>query len=95
MLSNGVPNMKSCSSLFVILFHLLEIFFTVIVCSLFLKHVFICFRAFISNPYALNFAINKFWLNVSKAFDRSIKIAQIYTLPSNLFSNCVAYDCFS
>ena len=59
-------------------------------------------RASASNPYAPNLAINKSWFNVSKAFERSMKIAQIYPpylKLSSIFlvynsSSAVCYDFF-
>ena len=43
-------------------------------------------RASVSNPYASNLASNKSWFNVSKAFERSMNIAEIYPpLSKTLF----------
>ena len=42
-------------------------------------------RASVPNPLAPNLAINKSWFNVSKVFERSMKIAQIYPPLSKMF----------
>ena len=45
-------------------------------------------RASVSNPYTPNLAINKSWFNLSKYFERPMKIALIYPpLSKNLFHN--------
>ena len=62
-----------------------EILFTLTLCFLFIKYLFIYLKASLSHSYAPNLAISKSWFNVSKTFDRFMKIAQIYPSSSNIF----------
>ena len=93
--------MLSLAAHLVILSHSLEVLFTLTLCFLFVKYLFMYLRASVSNPYAPNLAINKSWFNVPKAFGRSMNIAEIYPLLSKtlfhtlmkLFETFLAFSC--
>ena len=85
MLNSRGPNIEPCGMPVVILSHSLNVLFTLTLCCLFVRQLFIYLRASVLNPYAPNLTINKSRFNVSKTFERSMKTAQIYPPSSKTF----------
>ena len=101
MFNSRGPNTEPCGNHVVILSHSLKVLFTLTLCLLFVKWLFIYLRVSLSNPYAINLAINKSWFNVLKAFETSMKITLIYillylrlscTFPTYNLSSVMCYD---
>ena len=65
MLNRKGPNIGPCGPPVVILPHALSVLFTLTLCFLFIKLLFMYFKAYVSNPYAPKVTINKSWFNVS------------------------------
>ena len=68
MLNSSGPSIEPCGSTVVILYYSLRVFFTLILCFMFVKQLFMHLKASVSNPHTPNLAIKKSWFNVSKAF---------------------------
>ena len=77
MLNSRGANYEPSGTTVVILSHSRNFLVTLIICFLFIKKLFICHKASVSNPYAPNLATNKSWSYVPKVFDRFMNIAQI------------------
>ena len=76
MLNSRGPSIEPCGTLIVIFSHSVKFSFTL--CFLSIKQLFMYLKASVSNPYALNLAIPNSWFNMSKTFEKFMKIAQIY-----------------
>ena len=60
MLNSRGPNIEPCGTAVVILSHSLNVLFTLTLCILFVKRLFMYLRPFVSNPYAPNLANHSF-----------------------------------
>ena len=85
MLNSRGLNIDPCGTLVVILSHSLNVLFTLTLCFLFVRKLFMYLRASVSNPFVPKLAINKLWFDMSNAFKRSVMIAQIYPPLSKPF----------
>lgn len=86
MLKSNGPNIDPWCIAEIILFHGLNFLLTRTRYWLFIKELFIKESASFWKPYAPNFAINKSWFTVQKAFEKSMNMARTKpTLPRLFF----------